>query len=233
MPYYCNAALWRLISRGVDHQYSLNFDLPGAASSKVDEVTDPIERELLQDVRGAFGPDIGKLCFVDTETTGGYALHERIIEIALIKFTEVSPENWRLEKYVALVNPEGKKSQPGALRVHKIPDEWLVSAKTFREQAPEIKAFLGTRRLVAQNAGFDRSFLNHEFRRIGETISNKWFCSRKHFKKFNPNLVSYGLEKVCRHYGISYVAHRAEADALAIIRLFHRSGAIKEQRFRS
>jgi DNA polymerase III epsilon subunit-like protein len=215
----------------VEYQYSLNFAAPEAASVKLDEVTDPIERELLQDVRGSFGPHIGKLCFVDTETTGAYALNERIIEIALIKFTEVSPENWRLEKYVALVNPEGRKSHPGALRVHKIPDEWLVTAKTFREQAAEIRSFLGDRRLVAQNAGFDRSFLQNEFCRIGETISNKWFCSRKHFKRFNPDLVSYGLEKVCRHYGITYVAHRAEADALAIIRAFHRSGAIKGHRF--
>lgn len=220
----------------MDHQYSL-FDSPdsaaGALPGELDAVTDPIERELLQDVRGSFGPDIDKLCFVDTETTGAYALSDRIIEIALIKFTEVSPEKWRLEKYVALVNPEGRKSHLGALRVHKIPDEWLLTAKTFREQAAEIKSFIGTRRLVAQNAGFDRGFLRNEFRRIGETIANKWFCSRKHFKEFNPHLVSYGLEKVCRHYGITYVAHRAEADTLAIIRAFHKSGAIKDRRFRS
>ncbi|RYZ31564.1 MAG: hypothetical protein EOP49_38790, partial [Sphingobacteriales bacterium] len=106
----------------MDQQYSLNFGLPDAASLQSTETTDPIELELLQDVRGNFGPDIDKLCFVDTETTGAYAQHERIIEIALIKFTEVSPEKWRLEKYVALVNPEGRKSHPGALRVHKIPD---------------------------------------------------------------------------------------------------------------
>ncbi|RYZ80250.1 MAG: hypothetical protein EOP06_25705, partial [Proteobacteria bacterium] len=87
----------------MDHQYSLNFDSPDAASVELDEVTDPIERELLLDVRGSFGPDIGKLCFVDTETTGAYALSDRIIEIALIKFTEVAPEKWRLERYVALV----------------------------------------------------------------------------------------------------------------------------------
>lgn len=217
----------------MNHQYSLNFDSPEPASLEVAEVTDPIERELLEDVRGSFGPDIDKLCFVDTETTGAYALSDRIIEIALIKFTEVSPENWRLDKYVALVNPEGTKSHPGALNVHKIPDEWLVSAKPFREQAAEIKLFIGTRRLVAQNAGFDRGFLKNEFRRIGETISNKWFCSRKHFKKFIPDLKSHGLQRVCGHYGITYVAHRAEADTLAIIRAFHKSGAIKGQRFRS
>lgn len=204
-----------------------------AAPEKQGAVTDPIERELLEDVRGSFGPDIEKLCFVDTETTGSYALHERIVEIALIKFTELSPENWRLEKYVALVNPECRKSQLGALRVHKIPDEWLLSARTFREQAADIKSFIGNRRLVAQNAGFDRSFLRSEFRRIGETISNKWFCSRKHFKKFNPNLASYGLEKVCRYYGITYVAHRAEADALAIVRAFYKSGAIRDRRFKA
>ena len=216
----------------MDHQYSLNFDSPDAASVELDEVTDPIERELLLDVRGSFGPDIGKLCFVDTETTGAFALSDRIIEIALIKFTEVAPEKWRLERYVALVNPEGRKSHPGALRVHKIPDEWLLTAKTFREQAAEIKSFLGTRRLVAQNAGFDRGFLRNEFQRIGEKISNKWFCSRKRFKEFAPDLPSHGLEKVCRHYGITYVAHRAEADTLAIIRAFHKSGAIKDRRFR-
>ena len=217
----------------MDHQYSLNFDSADSASQELDEIPDPIERELLKDVRGCFGPDIDKLCFLDTETTGAYAVSDRIIEIALIKFTEVFPEKWRLEKYVALVNPEGRKSHPGALRVHQIPDEWLVTAKSFREQAADIKSFIGTRRLVAQNAGFDRGFLRNEFRRIGETITNKWFCSRKHFKEFNPYLVSYGLEKVCRHYGITYVAHRAEADTLAIIRAFHKSGAIKDRRFRS
>jgi DNA polymerase-3 subunit epsilon len=215
----------------VSHQYNLNFDSPILTIPEV--VTDPIERELLCDVRGHFGPDIDKLCFVDTETTGAYANSDRIIEIALIKFTEISPENWRLDKYVALVNPEGKKSNPAALRVHKITDEWLVSAKTFREQAAEIKLFIGSRRLVAQNAGFDRGFIRSEFKRIDETLPNKWFCSRKHFKEFNPHLESYSLAKVCRHYGFTYAAHRAEADTLAIIRAFHRSGAIKERRFRS
>lgn len=197
------------------------------------EVNDPIERELLLDVTGSFGPDIDQLCFVDTETTGAHALSDRIIEIALIKFTEVAPEKWRLERYVSLVNPEGRKSHPGALRVHKIPDEWLLGAKTFREQAADIKSFIGTRRLVAQNAGFDRGFLRSEFRRIGETITNKWFCSRQCFKALRPDLPSHGLERFCRHYGIKYVAHRAEADTLAIIRAFHKSGAIRERRFRS
>lgn len=194
---------------------------------------DPIERELLEDVPGHFGPDIAKLCFVDTETTGAFPENDRIIEIALIKFTEVSPEQWRLLKYVALVNPEGRKSHPGALRVHKIPDEWLLGAKTFRDQIADIRAFMGTRRLVAQNSRFDRGFIEHEFRRAGETHANKWFCSRKHFKKFNPHLQHYGLEKICRHYGFGYRAHRAEADALAIIRAFHKSGAIKDLRFRN
>ncbi len=157
----------------MDHQYSLNFDLCDPASPELDEVIDPVERELLQDVRGHFGPDIGKLCFVDTETTGAYPENDRIIEIALIKFTEVSPEKWRLLKYVALVNPEGRKSHPGALRVHKIRDDSLLEAKTFREQAAEIKAFMETRRLVAQNSRFDQGFLNNEFRRVGETYSNK------------------------------------------------------------
>lgn len=211
----------------------MNFDLCDSPSPELEEVTDPIERELLQDVPAHFGPDIEKLCFVDTETTGAYPVHDRIIEIALIKFTEVSPEKWRLLKYVAFVNPEGRKSHPGALRVHKIPDDWLLSAKTFREQAAEIKSFMGTRRLVAQNSRFDQGFLNNEFRRAGETYLNKWFCSKKHFKKFNPDLEHYGLQKVCRHYGFSYGAHRAEADALAIIRAFHKSGAIKDRRFRS
>lgn len=215
----------------MEHQYSL-FDLCEAGPSASDESTDPIERELLRDVRGHFGPDIGKLCFVDTETTGAYPLHDRIIEIALIKFTEVSPENWRLLKYVAFVNPEGWKSHPGALRVHKIPDDWLVGARTFREQAEEIKSFMGTRRLVAQNARFDQGFISNEFRRISETYPNKWFCSRRHFKKFNPHLEHYGLEKICRHYGFTYGAHRAEADALAIVRAFHKSGAIRDRRFR-
>lgn len=215
----------------VDYQYSLNLEPCDTVPS--DAALDPIERELLQNVPGHFGPDIGKLCFVDTETTGAFPDNDRIIEIALIKFTEVVPENWRLLKYVALVNPEGRRSHPGALRVHKIPDEWLVGAKTFREQAAEIKDFMGTRRLVAQNSRFDRGFIESEFRRLGETCSNKWFCSRKHFKKFNPHLERYGLEKICRHYGFTYGAHRAEADALAIIRAFHRSGAIKDRRFRN
>ena len=215
----------------MNHQYSLNFD-SDLSTDKIDEgVTDPIEQELLKDVIGSFGPDIGKLCFVDTETTGGFAPSDRIIEIALLKFVEVAPERWRLLRYVALVNPEGRKSHPGALRVHKIPDESLLSAKPFRDQAQEIKAFVEDRILVAQNSGFDRGFLKQEFKRVGETLKNKWFCSRKHFKNFNPNLPSYGLEKVCRHYGITYHAHRAEADALAIIRAFHKSGAIKAHSF--
>lgn len=228
----CEGPFSPLGSGRVDHQYSLNLDLGDEAAPELDEVTDPIERELLRDVPGHFGPDIEKLCFVDTETTGGYPPQDRVIEIALIKFTEVAPETWRLMKYVALVNPEGRKSHPGALRVHKIPDEWLLTAKTFREQAAEIRAFVGQRRLVAQNARFDQKFIDDEFRRIGETLPNKWFCSRKHFKKFNPNLERYGLEKICRHYGFTYGAHRAEADALAIIRAFHKSGAIKDRRFR-
>jgi len=79
--------------------------------------------------------------------------------------------------------------------------------------------------LVAHNAPFDTSFLNHEISRVypGHQMMNSHLCTVTLSRRTLPGLQNYRLDTIADHFGIQiFDRHRAGSDALATAKVFLR-----------
>jgi DNA polymerase III epsilon subunit family exonuclease len=156
----------------------------------------------------------------DTETTGLSSLEGRVVEIAAVKF-DFSGQV--IEKYSELVNPRTAIPED-VIRVHHITDNMVAGKPDIGDVLPRFIEFIGEENniLIAQNAVFDIGFINHESLRKEiklprNTIIDQIDLTRVAF----PDLSAYGLETVCRQFGIvDHQSHRAMADAVLVMKLF-------------
>jgi len=101
---------------------------------------------------------------LDTETTGLSALDgHRIIEIGCIELEDRRYTGRQLHHYV---NPQ-RSSDPDAVRVHGITDEFLADKPPFAVIADEVLAFVDGAEVIIHNADFDLAFLDAELSRLG------------------------------------------------------------------
>jgi DNA polymerase III subunit epsilon len=147
----------------------------------------------------------------DTETTGLDPKLERIIEIGAVELENRFPTGRTFHHYLY---PDGRKVDPAALAVHGISDADLAGKPLFSAIADAFLEFVGDAKLVAHNAGFDKSFLNAEFERMNRLpvpddtfIDTLAIARRRH--PMGPN----SLDALCKRYGISN-AHRTKHGAL-------------------
>ena len=137
-------------------------------------------------------------CVFDLETTGGSHLHDKIIEIGLVKI-----ENLKITTHKSfLIQPE----------IH-IPD-FIQKLTSIRESdvndAPliehvidEILEFMGDSILVAHNTSFDVPFFNSVLRRLNRPeLKNKSICTNLMTKYMIPNLLSSNLNYMCKIFDL-------------------------------
>ena len=104
---------------------------------------------------------------LDTETTG-LQENDRIIEIAAVEMPQgFSPtgqeDTGRQEIFHHYINPgPDTKVNPGAFKVHRISDEFLVDKPTFPEIAQSFIEFIRGAVLIIHNAPFDLRYMNFE-----------------------------------------------------------------------
>lgn len=98
---------------------------------------------------------------IDTETTG-LTVEEghRIIEIGCVELVNRRLTENHFHHYV---NPDCDIDQ-GALEVHGITREFLADKPTFGEVAHAFFEFIKEAQLIAHNALFDITFINHELK---------------------------------------------------------------------
>jgi len=103
--------------------------------------------------------------FLDTETTGLSAdSGDRIVEIGCIEMLNRRLSERTLHHYL---NPE-RSSNPDAVRVHGLTDEFLADKPKFAAVADEIIEFIAGAEIIIHNAAFDVAFLDEEFGRLGK-----------------------------------------------------------------
>jgi len=103
--------------------------------------------------------------FLDTETTGLSAdSGDRIVEIGCIEMVNRRLSGRTLHHYL---NPQ-RPSNPDAVRVHGLTDEFLSDKPLFAAIADELLEFVAEAEIIIHNAAFDVAFLNEEFGRIGK-----------------------------------------------------------------
>lgn len=183
-----------------------------------------------------FAFDLRNIVSVDIETAGpsgkeGFIPSKgRIIEVGIVEYTpygtEVSRKEW-------LIRPEEdflQKYGTGAVEIHNITVEDLEGKPAFAEVAAEILDALRGRKLLAQNANFERSWFHTHL--DGFTALNMPTVDTLEFaEKFLPATLNNKLETICNEVGVAYTnGHRALHDALvtgkayfAILNLIMRS----------
>jgi len=154
--------------------------------------------------------------YYDTETTGVRSDKDRIVEIAAF-----DPE--KNLSFVRLVNPEMAIPKE-ATAIHKISDEMVKEASTFRTVGEEFRDFCeGAVVLIAHNNdSFDKLFLENEYRRAALELPNFPFIdSLKWSRKYRSDLPRHTLQFLRELYGITAnQAHRALDDVMVLYQVF-------------
>ncbi len=153
---------------------------------------------------------------VDIETTGGYADHHRITEIAIYHHNGIEITDY----FYTLINP-GRRIPEFITGLTGITTEMVESAPRFEEIAEDILKLLDERVFVAHNAQFDYAFLKKEFEEAGIAWSAKKLCTVRLSRKIIPGLRSYSLGSLAESLGITIEGrHRAGGDAEATAKIF-------------
>ena len=151
------------------------------------------------------------LAFVDLETTGATAAHDRITEIGIVSVDEAGVDQWS-----TLVNP-GVPIPPFIQKLTGINDAMVREAPRFAELADEIAQRLAGRLFVAHNARFDYGFLKSEFRRVGRAFRASTVCTVRLSRKLYPQHHRHNLDALIERHALSAEhRHRALADARLI-----------------
>ncbi|MEL7123805.1 MAG: exonuclease domain-containing protein, partial [Bacteroidota bacterium] len=100
--------------------------------------------------------------------------------------------------------------------------DMVADAPKFYEVAKQIVEITEGAVFVAHNVRFDYSFVKQEFSRLGFAYTRKQLCTVRLSRKTFPELTSYGLSNLARHFNIPNDArHRAMGDAMATTKLFN------------
>ncbi|UOO90874.1 GIY-YIG nuclease family protein [Vitreoscilla massiliensis] len=149
--------------------------------------------------------------FVDLETSGGSAEHDRITEIAIIR---VDGETVR--RYQTLLNPQ-THIPPFITAITGIDNALVADAPTFATVADEVWTWLQDCIFLAHNVRFDFGFLKQAFAHVGKDFNPEQLCTVKLSRRLYPEHKHHGLDQLIQRHGLRMPQrHRAMADADAI-----------------
>jgi DNA polymerase III subunit epsilon len=155
---------------------------------------------------------------VDVEATGAKTPPNRLIELGAYRI-----RGGRIaDKFVTLVNPELPIPRFVAT-LTGISNDMVRGAPVFADVAPQWLDFVSDSVIVAHNAPFDTSFLNHEISRVypGHRMVNPHLCTVRLSRRAMPDLSNHRLETIASHFSIPIASrHRAGSDALATAEIF-------------
>ena len=155
---------------------------------------------------------------VDVEATGAKTPPNRLIELGAYRI-----RGGRIvDQFLSLVNPEIPIPRFVA-SLTGISNDMVRLAPLFADVAPQWLDFVSDSVLVAHNAPFDTSFLNHEISRVypGHRMVNPHLCTVRLSRRALPDLSNHRLETIATHFSIPIASrHRAGSDALATAEIF-------------
>jgi DNA polymerase-3 subunit epsilon len=150
-----------------------------------------------------------ELVFVDLETTGGNAAHDRVTEVGIVRVSNGET----VEEWSSLVNPGCAIPDP-IQAFTGISNAMVADAPAFREIADTVFDKLQGAVFVAHNARFDYAFLRSEFRRLNRRFTAGVLCTVKLSRRLFPEQIRHGLDAVMERHQLTCTArHRALGDA--------------------
>ncbi len=152
----------------------------------------------------------------DIESTGTSPRADRIIDLAIVKFT---PQGGR-ELRAYRINP-GMPIPPESTRIHGIGDADVANAPTFAAVAADIRGFLEGCDLAGYNIlRFDIPMLAEEFQRVGTPLdlnNRRIVDAQRIYHRREPRDLTAALAFYCGELHLD--AHGAAADVDATIRV--------------
>jgi DNA polymerase III epsilon subunit family exonuclease len=155
---------------------------------------------------------------VDVEATGAKTPPNRLIELGAYRIRD----GRIVDKFHSLVNPEIPIPRFVA-SLTGISNDMVKDAPVFADVAPRWLDFVSDSVLIAHNAPFDTSFLNHEISRVypGHRMVNPHLCTVRLSRRALPDLSNHRLDTIAEHFSIPIASrHRAGSDALATAEIF-------------
>ena len=139
---------------------------------------------------------------LDTETTGlDHRTGDRIIEIGCVELNGRTISERRFHTYL---NP-GRPSDPGAVAVHGLTDEFLADKPRFADVVGEWSAFVRGAELIIHNAAFDVGFLDNELQLLGqepvEQLCGNVVDTLKMARDLRPGRKN-NLNALCAEFGV-------------------------------
>jgi DNA polymerase-3 subunit epsilon len=154
----------------------------------------------------------GPVACIDLETTGGTAVHHRIIEVGIV----LLDGGQVVEAWSSLVNP-GIRIPPTIVDFTGISNDMVEDAPTFHDLRAEVRRRLDGRLFVAHNARFDYGFVRNEFRRAGEKFSAPVLCTVRLSRALFREHARHNLDTLIERYGLECdQRHRALGDAAVL-----------------
>lgn len=210
----------------VDYVMKISNPLPEMARMLVADLADRDPRLALNDNTVEFVGfdhdeiDLEETGFVvfDLETTGAKAPPCRITEIGAFRVKDGRV----CDEFHTLVNPE-MPIPPFIVMLTGISDAMVAGAPKFRNVADDFLRFIGNSVLVAHNAHFDLTFLNHEVGRVYEDyrVGNPSLCTVHLSRRLLPHIENHKLKTVANYFSIDLINHhRARDDAQATANIF-------------
>jgi len=109
------------------------------------------------------------IVFFDLEATGLSVVRDRIVQIAMIKYT---PNKQEPEEINLLINPGATLISKEAMEVHGITNEDVARKPTFEQVAQKLYDFIGDSDLAGYNSNrYDIPMLMEEFHRAGMELN--------------------------------------------------------------
>lgn len=164
--------------------------------------------------------DLSKEVFVclDCETTGLDVDADRVIEVAVIKFTL----NTVLDRFESLIDP--KRAIPEeSIKIHHITPEMVAGKPSLESVLPQILKLVGRHPIVGHGIKFDVDLIVKAAERVGFDTSvrfNKQIDTLRLARLYGESPVN-SLEQLRRHFNVPEEgAHRAMSDVIVNIEVF-------------
>ena len=156
---------------------------------------------------------------IDVETTGLTARSNNIIEIGIVKVSDLKIK----DTFHTMINP-GRPIPYYISQFTGITDDDVYDAPFFEDAADEILNFISEDIIGGHNFSFDKSFLKRELLYAGkDMLFNRDICTLKLARRMYPNLKSRSLSNMCRHFNLhNENSHRALSDAKVTAQLLIR-----------
>lgn len=155
-------------------------------------------------------------CVIDLETTGGNHSKDKIIEVGMVRVTNLG----LAEKKGLLINPQ--MPIPDFIQnLTNISQKDVKDSPIIEDVIDEIIDFIGDDIIVAHNTSFDVPFLNAVLKKLNRpALENKVICTNVMTKHLIPEILNSNLNYMSRLFNVTHSqAHRAYDDAIATAEL--------------